>query len=142
MHLFTYGTLMDPEIMSHVAGAIFPSRMASLSGYRCRTVTGEVYPAIVPCPEEQVKGVVYFSLSTDAIDRLDRFEGNQYERQMVVVDSGGEQMNVQAYVLALEYYHLLSSSPWSLEKFQRTGKIIFSRHYTGFKRVQTLEEME
>lgn len=136
MHLFTYGTLMDPEIMTHVAGEIFPSRPASLSGYRRRTVREEVYPAIIPDAKEEVEGVVYFSLSTDAMDRLDRFEGYQYERQMVEVNCGGERMTVQAYVLAPGYHHLLSSSPWSLEKFQHAGKIIFSSHYTGFNRVE------
>ena len=136
MQLFVYGTLMDAEIMSHVAGGHFFSRSAKLEGYRRRRVRGEVYPAIVPCPDETVSGRVYFSLSPAALERLDQFEGQQYERCPVTVTCAAGSLPVQAYILAPAYHDRLSSETWELTTFQRSGKILFSRHYTGFERVR------
>jgi gamma-glutamylcyclotransferase (GGCT)/AIG2-like uncharacterized protein YtfP len=136
MHLFVYGTLMDAEIMSHVAGGHFVSRPARLEGYRRRRMRGEVYPAIVPCPDETVAGRVYFSLPPAALERLDQFEGRQYERCLVTVACADGPLQVQAYVLAPAYHDRLSSASWELTTFQRSGKVRFSRHYTGFERVR------
>lgn len=136
MQLFVYGTLMDAEIMSHVAGGHFVSRSAKLEGYRRRRMRGEVYPAIVPCPHETVSGRVYFSLSSAALERLDQFEGQQYERCSVTVASADGPLQVEAYVLAPAYLDRLSSSPWELTTFQRSGKVRFSSYYTGFDRVR------
>ncbi|MBN1957156.1 MAG: gamma-glutamylcyclotransferase [Desulfuromonadales bacterium] len=135
MDLFTYGTLMDPEIMAHVAGGIFPSHPARLAGFRRRLVRNEVYPAIIPDVSEDVEGVVYLSLSAEALERLDSFEGEYYERKTVMAESNGKKMNVETYVLTAEYRHLLSLIPWSLEEFQSAGKGIFARDYSGFSRV-------
>lgn len=135
MQLFTYGTLMDPEIMAHVAGDTFPARPGLLAGYRRRVVEGEVYPAIVPDDTEQVEGVVYSDLTDEALTRLDRFEGELYQRLLVPVTRGGELIRVQAYVLRPEYGRLLSSTAWTLEQFLHSGKGAFTDHYSGFERI-------
>lgn len=142
MHLFTYGTLMDPEIMAHVSGGQYRSRPARLSGYRRRVVSGEVYPAIVPCAAEGVEGMVYFSLSGNSLERLDRFEGEYYERRTLLVECEGEQLQVQGYVLLTSYRHLLSSSEWRLADFQHSGKVRFSSHYTGYQRIGQSSDQE
>jgi gamma-glutamylcyclotransferase (GGCT)/AIG2-like uncharacterized protein YtfP len=134
MHLFVYGTLMDQEIMSRVAGGVFSFKPAVLNDYVRRTVRGEVYPGIVARKGESVQGVLYFDLTAAAIDRLDRFEGELYRRSGVVVDAGhGASIEAQAYIIENEFVHRLSDSEWRFEAFQKYSKNRFQTSYAGYK---------
>lgn len=132
--VFTYGTLMDSDIMTHVCGAKFAGIQANLSGFRRRKVIDEPYPAITPDPTESVDGYLYFDVHADALARLDRFEGSLYERQVVtLVDAEGRLQTAGAYVLRPENLSQLSDTHWTLEWFQREGKAAFVGEYRGFR---------
>lgn len=126
MHLFTYGTLMDSEIMNRVSGASHRSRKASLSHYVRKRVRGEAYPAIIRNPADSVDGVIYYHVSSEAFDRLDRYEGSLYtRRQVIVVCGNGYRVAAQTYVVKPRAAHLLSEEDWSYEHFLRHDKPFF-----------------
>jgi gamma-glutamylcyclotransferase (GGCT)/AIG2-like uncharacterized protein YtfP len=139
MNLFAYGTLMDPEIMTRVSGVRCRAGKAVLSGYVRRTVRGEVYPAITPRPGETVEGVVYFDLTPEAFDRLDRFEGPMYRRSAVPVAAeaaGSEETAAETYVIAPENLDRLSDEDWRFDEFLKTGKARFQRSYEGYGKLE------
>jgi gamma-glutamylcyclotransferase (GGCT)/AIG2-like uncharacterized protein YtfP len=139
MNLFAYGTLMDDEIMARVSGMRCRDEHAVLSGYVRRAVRGEVYPAISPRPGETVEGVVYFDLTPEAFDRLDRFEGPMYRRTAVTVTlqgSGSEKAAAETYVIAPEHLDRLSDRNWSFEEFLEKGKGRFQRGYEGYGKLE------
>ena len=141
MNLFAYGTLMCAEIMQQVAGCLPAQKQASLAGYqRCR-LQGEEYPAIVARPDAMVPGTVYVDLPAAAWPRLDRFEGEMYDRQSVLVqDAVGTSLAVQAYVIRPQYAHLLLPAEWSYAEFLRSGRQRFSADYAGFAALATGQE--
>jgi gamma-glutamylcyclotransferase (GGCT)/AIG2-like uncharacterized protein YtfP len=47
MHLFTYGTLMFPEVWQAVVGRQFETTPAQLPGYEIYRVAGALYPGII-----------------------------------------------------------------------------------------------
>jgi hypothetical protein len=131
---------MDPEIMARVSGMRCRAGKALLSGYLRRAVRGEVYPAIVARPGEAVDGVVYFDLTPEALDRLDRFEGPMYRRTSVSVTleaAGNEETAAaEAYVIAPENLARLSDEDWRFEEFLKTGKGRFQSSYEGYGKLK------
>ncbi|WP_051689682.1 gamma-glutamylcyclotransferase family protein [Pelobacter seleniigenes] len=123
MNLFVYGTLLDEDIMQLVAGTVPPSIAVRLHGYRRRKICGQVYPGIVIRAGETVAGRLYLNVSAELLARLDRFEGGEYERTTVLVEStSGEQLLAETYVLAPGGQSALSNESWSLAEFLGRGK--------------------
>ena len=132
MHLFAYGTLMDPEIMHLASKGRYDADPATLVGYVRKTVTGEVYPAITESKEASVTGVVYFDVSVVALERLDAFEGSLYRRTLVTVTASTAQaLDAYAYILSPAHVARLSKVDWSYEAFLRNGRSAFLRTHLG-----------
>jgi len=119
MRLFAYGTLMLPEVMEVVAGRRFASRPAELRGWRRRRLRGAVYPAVVPAAGEVTAGVLFEELDHATLARLDRFEGEPYERRLLrVVPESGTGCEAFVYVLRPARQALLSDEPWDETEFR------------------------
>lgn len=132
-HLFAYGTLMVQQIMQEVSGIDLAGVPCLLQGYQRRLLRGEVYPGIRPQPQASVEGVLYSGLSPQAWQRLDRFEGDMYHRETVVVELPDRRRNqAQTYVLKPQYHTLMSQHPWTLEAFLHRGMPSFVAEYRGF----------
>ena len=134
LNLFVYGTLMVPQVMEAVCGHTQKGLDAVLSNHRRRLVRGEVYPAIVPLPGEQVSGLLYRGLSDEEFYRLDNFEGSLYQRRCVEVVVNGQASVAHAYVLRPAFRQRLSDTPWSLQHFVIDGIEQFVTGYDGFSR--------
>jgi gamma-glutamylcyclotransferase (GGCT)/AIG2-like uncharacterized protein YtfP len=110
---------MLPEVMEIVAGRRFASRPAELRGWRRRLLRGAVYPAVVPAAGEATAGVLFEGLDAAVFARLDRFEGEPYERRRLRVALGsGAQCEAFVYVLRPERHALLSDVPWDEAGFR------------------------
>jgi gamma-glutamylcyclotransferase (GGCT)/AIG2-like uncharacterized protein YtfP len=133
---FTYGSLMCEDIMSHVAGLPLQGEPALLAGYARHAVRDEDYPGMVPLTGVQVAGVLYRGLSEGALDRLDRFEGEMYERRRVCVrDARGLDTEAWTYVFRSGFSHRLLPGDWSFEHFLASGKARFTARYMGFDKI-------
>ena len=133
MNLFVYGTLMDPEIMTSVAGEVGNGQAARLSGYVRRRVSGELYPAIVPQPGSVVDGLLYARLSPAILEKLDCFEGKDYLRRTVLVElAEGRRVAAQVYVFADKCRDRLSNEDWNLKAFRKDWKAGFVKSDQGF----------
>lgn len=137
MNLFAYGTLMDTEIMTQVSGTTHRSQKATLLQYVRKRVSGEVYPAIIKQNDGSVDGIVYFNVSSEELDRLDKFEGPFYERtEVVAVNDDGESISTHAYVIAADSAHQLSNDNWSYEHFLMNHKQLFQGDYHGYNELE------
>lgn len=118
--LFCYGTLCIPAVMRQVIGRVPESISCSLLGYACYSLTGLVYPGIVPEKGARVSGVLYQGLNRAQLTKLDAYEGEQYRRQRVRVDvAQGQAEQAWTYTLQPRYYHRIAGKGWSLEQFRR-----------------------
>lgn len=135
-NLFTYGSLMYPEVWGRVVNGRCRSQCATLRGYVRRKVRGETYPAIIPgAAASCLDGVLYLGITQDELERLDRFEGNYYVRTVVgVLTASGATVDAFAYVLKEEYRHILSADEWDNEAFEDHGIWRFLSDYCGFDR--------
>ncbi len=132
-HLFTYGSLMCPEIMERVAGRHAASTPATLHHFRRSRLQDLDYPGIFPDDASRVAGILYLDLSEEAIGRLDDFEGEQYLRLTVTVElDDGHTQPAMAYVLKERYRPLATGEEWDFATFLAEGKKHFLATYCGF----------
>jgi hypothetical protein len=125
--LFAYGTLVFPEVLRAVAGRTMAGEPATLAGFSRRGVIGEIFPAIVEAREQdRVAGVLYAGLVPGEWLRLDRFDGDLYERRLVT-EAGRQAFT---YVLAPPWRHRLAAEPWDPASFARDHLAAFLARLT------------
>lgn len=143
MHVFTYGTLMFPEVWRAVTGGDFISVVGVVRGYSAYRVRDAVFPGIVKSLEgDLVRGVLYLDVDEGATARLDRFEDDFYVRETltVVCDDGCERL-AEAYVVPAERRDVLTEEPWTRESFVESGGLeTFVSRFAGFARVREVVE--
>lgn len=134
MNIFTYGSLMDTEIMQHVSGVTKQGTACILNGFQRYQIRGEQYPGIVRKDTGSVEGKIYCNISQEALARLDIFEGEMYRREKVEITVSKEEIPMEAmvYVIKPAYTHCLSDQSWDFETFLKQGKKLFEDHYFGF----------
>lgn len=138
MHVFTYGTLVFPEVWRSVVGRSFATVNGEAAGFQLFRVQGAVFPGISAASDaDSVPGVVYLDVDSESIARLDRFEGDFYERRSIAVDGAdGQRRMAEAYVVPDANRSLLTSEPWTRESFVASGGLKqFIARYAGFRRV-------
>lgn len=136
-HCFTYGSLMCEDIMAAVCdlpiGKLAAYR-AALAGFVRHPVTEESYPGIIPASGAMVVGVVYVDVPEAAWPRLDRFEGEMYERLPVMIRlEDGASLEAHSYVIRPHFVDRLAAGEWDSSAFLREGKAQFIARYLAFR---------
>jgi gamma-glutamylcyclotransferase (GGCT)/AIG2-like uncharacterized protein YtfP len=140
-HCFTYGSLMFAEVMHAVAGMQPVAVAARLHGWERRAIRAANYPAAFPVafpvafpaacpggasqPHKSIEGVLWLDLSAKAWQRLDAFEGADYERVRVTVHCGTDPHH--AWVYAFRDTNRVLDHDWDVSAFRST-------HLAGFFR--------
>lgn len=138
MHVFTYGTLMFPEVWLAVVGRQFETVEGTAAGFAIYRVADAVFPGIAAGGERDVvRGVVYLDVDDASLARLDLFEDDFYERQSLWVDcADGQRRAAETYVVPPQNRQILSDEPWHRAAFIVSGGLEqFIRRFQGFQRV-------
>lgn len=117
MHIFTYGSLMFPEIWQRVVRGNYLSATATLSDHARYALADDTYPGMVAQADAAVEGVLYYDVTPQDVAALDQFEGSEYSRQNVnVVIESGETVIACTYIFLAK--QRLSGLPWEPQAFQ------------------------
>ena len=120
MRLFCYGTLMFHEVMQRLSGWHFDGVAASLDDYGCYTVSGHAFPGIVYEAGAVTHGLVYTGIGDTLLRKLDRYEGDLYERVRVCVsDPQDRPLQAWTYVVPAAGRGMLSKQAWDRQTFER-----------------------
>ncbi len=115
-HCFTYGTLMNSEIMFKLLGKLPPAEPALLQNYRAVKLKGQVFPGLLACKDAKTHGLVYKNLQPQDWRVLDEFEGDWYIKQEVSILVGNQGQSTQqiamVYLLAPCARHLALDEDW------------------------------
>jgi gamma-glutamylcyclotransferase (GGCT)/AIG2-like uncharacterized protein YtfP len=131
MHnLFVYGSLMFEPVWHQLLGRRHDSTTATLAGYQRLCIRGQSYPGIKPNPMTQVEGVLVFALRDDEVQRLDRFEGDEYQRDSVTVTTqDGSSHACDVYVIKPAWRHILLNKDWEPRQFEANALKHFLHDY-------------
>jgi len=133
---FAYGTLQLPEVMIRVVGRTFLSEPALLEGYARLCIRGETFPGLIEAPGRRTRGSLYAGIDPSALERLDRFEDDFYERREVRVRTNdGEDRAAETYVVPKAMAHVLSQEPWDETQFR-------SKHLSAFLSDRSLRGLD
>lgn len=121
MHLFTYGTLMFPEVWRRIALREAVSERASLSGFAIYRVKDSIIPGIVQTQDgDCVEGVLYWNLDEEMLFELDAYESEFYSREPVkVTTNSGQTVDCQAYIVPADRHDMLSDERWDADWFAK-----------------------
>ena len=134
MNIFTYGSLMFPEVWTRVTGLTRPGLPARLTGHAARRIQGAAYPALVPCPGALTEGILYEDVPPSAVALLDAFEGDFYERLLLEITQGSDGTAAWAgtYVASHPEAPGILPEPWNAAEFARDHLQTFLNHDPGF----------
>lgn len=142
MHVFTYGTLMFPEVWRAVVVREFATIEGIAPGFEIYRVQDAVFPGIMAAADgDAVRGVVYLDVDDESLERLDVFEDDFYERQALWIEcDDGKRRQANAYVVPPQNRAVLTDEPWDRDQFVATGGLDhFIRRFAGFDRVAKKE---
>jgi gamma-glutamylcyclotransferase (GGCT)/AIG2-like uncharacterized protein YtfP len=91
MRIFTYGSLLDDNIRYRVLDKHVDGETDTLKDYKVSDHTLLPYPTIVPFKDGTVYGKV-FDVTSEDLQRLDRYETQYYTKINVLLDSGKESL--------------------------------------------------
>jgi gamma-glutamylcyclotransferase (GGCT)/AIG2-like uncharacterized protein YtfP len=139
MHVFTYGTLMFPEVWKAVVGREFASVAGTANGYAIFRVRDAVFPGIIAASaRDAVRGVVYLDVDPDSVARLDLFEDDFYQRETLQIECDDhERRSAEAYVVPDANRAVLTDDTWRRDEFVSSGGLDhFIRRFQGFRRIE------
>ncbi len=116
-HVFTYGSLMFPDVWSLVVAGRYAGVRATLAGHARFAIRDELYPGMVVRPDATVDGILYLDVDEADLARLDRFEGDDYRRATVAVSCADGVAREGGTYLYLPADRLLPS-PWRPDAFE------------------------
>ncbi len=136
-HIFTYGSLMFREVWQSIVKQDYESQPSWLDGFRRTCIQDDNYPVVLPrAGQKDLEGVLYLSVKSQDITRLDRFEGEYYFRRRIrpkiLVDGSLKAVEADLYVLKPKYSDLATLRPWDPEFFERRELKFFRKKYSGF----------
>ena len=140
MNVFTYGTLMFPEVWQAVVGQAFRAVAGRAAGFAVYRVCDAVYPGIVAKVDgDGVEGLVYLDVDATSLKLLDHFEDGFYRRVAIDVDCvDGERRVAECYVVPSEARGVLTDEPWLAGEFVARGDLArFMAGFAGFERAAT-----
>lgn len=118
INVFTYGSLMYPDIFEQVTGSLPVSLPAVAHNWLRHGLANRAYPGAMPSDLDDavIEGVLWLDLTPAALSALDEFEGHEYRRIAIEVkaDNG---LTHRAYI----YQWLLRDQvqgSWDLVDFE------------------------
>lgn len=128
MTLFCYGSLEFAEVMRAVTGRSFAHEPARLDGWVRLRFRGNAFPGLRPRAWMSTRGTLWRGIDEASALRLDRFEGDRYERrELPVRTKPGVAVTAQVYVVPDARRSELSNEPWDKARFARESLADFLR---------------
>ena len=115
-NVFTYGSLMFPEVWQRVVSGRYRSASAVVEHHVRLAIRGETYPGMIERAGCRVTGVVYYEVDPQDVACLDHFEGGEYRRASLVALAEEIEIPVEAYLF--EATQRLLETDWQPETFQ------------------------
>ena len=129
--LFIYGTLRDPDILAAVLGrevSLEALQPATAEGHKCVYYPGQVYPALLVVEGSVAPGALLHGLTEADLAVLDAYEGEEYRRGSIVVQTDAGSVTALAY---LPTQDIAPGAPaWTLETWTSTHKPFVLTHET------------
>ncbi len=114
MPLFAYGTLQASQVMQVLIGRVPDHRPAELEGWTAARLPDRVYPGLVRRAGQRTTGQLVTGLTPAEWMLLDRFEGPDYDLELLRLADGTE-------AWAYAWQRDTEPAVWDLDEFLRSN---------------------
>lgn len=135
MNIFTYGTLMSEEIWNNVVMENYKFDKTKLSGFSKKKLKDREYPGLIKSEGSITDGVIYYDVAEEDVNRLDKFEGEEYERVKVIVEKDSDAIEAFTYLYKNEFSENILRLEWSYDDFLKKGFESFRNKYKGWGKI-------
>ncbi len=123
-HLFVYGSLQFPELVTALTGEQFRYVPVTLNGFERGQVKGCDYPGIVKQPNAKTEGFLIEDVDEKSMQILTFFEGDDYEKQQVTVFNTYKKISAFTFVW-IGGNNLLENTDWNADEFKNQSLKIY-----------------
>ncbi len=141
-NVFTYGTLMLPEVVKALTGQILTPKPAILHGYSRHSFKGKCYPGIIENSHEDVAGAIYLNVDDRTLTIFDWFEDVLYQRQLLTVQLGDERVQAYTYVVPEKHLAKLDKDVWALQAFIDKHSENYIKKCAGYRQEWEMQNQE
>ncbi len=131
-HLFTYGTLMHPEIWNSLITTEYVALPFTIYNYVQRRLQGRHYPGLIPKKNGIVTGILYSNLNVSDLKKLDDFEGEEYQRIMLPLSATIDVPDIETY-LYIGDKTLILGEDWDFDLFIKNNIDDFRAGFQGWR---------
>ena len=122
LNVFTYGSLMYPQVWSRVVSGAYRSSVATIHGFRRLCIRDETYPVLVVAKDASpIFGRIYYDVSAQDVCSLDAFETTAYARVTVAVTEHADPRSLSAQAYLGLHTCELTEIDWDPESFEQFG---------------------
>jgi gamma-glutamylcyclotransferase (GGCT)/AIG2-like uncharacterized protein YtfP len=126
LHVFTYGSLMYPDVFLQVTGCNPESVTAVAHHWSRYGLKNRTYPGAIPDfrKSASIAGVIWLDVTPMALAALDRFEGHEYRRVAIEVISqlGPHRAQIYEWLMPDEL-----DGAWDPIEFERSHRQNFAQ---------------
>ena len=134
MNVYTYGSLMFPEVMEALTERIFKFEDLRLYGFKRFKLKEKKYPGVIENENAFLSGRVWFDLDRQSLEILDAFEDKIYQRRTVSIETGEKgSIDTYLYVVTPDYVNLLEKSDWDFDFFRENYLDQYVEMCKGFR---------
>ena len=119
-HLFVYGTLMVPEVAQKIFGRTSVEKAILQNFKRLKIYLKDqelFYPALIKEKSSFTEGIIFRNLSEKELALIDKYEGEEYKRKLVQVETKEETLDACCYIWQANDDYILKDE-WSAEGFR------------------------
>ena len=110
---------MIPELMKAVIKRELIAEEAVLDVYRRVSLKDRNYPGIIQAEGSSVPGIYYERIDLELMACLDKFEGDEYRRDIVSIKlRSGRVLDAYVYLMSKIDVTLITENSWDLEAFR------------------------
>jgi gamma-glutamylcyclotransferase (GGCT)/AIG2-like uncharacterized protein YtfP len=121
--LFVYGTLRDLDVLDALLGRALKDQEridATAPGFAAVHYPDRVYPGLIVNPAGNAPGLLLYGLTAIDLNVLDAFEGNEYRRAAIAVQTRSGPASADVYLPVTPIR--ADAPPWTLEQWTALHK--------------------
>ncbi|HKI88295.1 MAG TPA: gamma-glutamylcyclotransferase family protein [Draconibacterium sp.] len=116
-HIFVYGSLLFPELLTALTGNSFIYSPAILYGFKRFRVKGCDFPAIIEETRSKTEGLLIENVDEKSMEILSFFEGDEYREEKVTIFISDKEITAITFIWGADK-SLLVNRDWDANEFK------------------------
>lgn len=124
---------MHEEVWNKIVHKSYKKIPFLLFNYSARRLKNRDYPGLIEHHGAETEGIIYINVSEKDMERLNNFEGDEYQRIILKCQKHVKIKNIETYLYTGSKANILDEN-WSFDDFKHNSFNSFKNQFKGWKR--------